>query len=185
MSFPFDAVASLTQQFRDLREPSVSLPNIVPVGLVADYSRRASTEPIECRNLAAWREPGVALNRPFFQLHAETRPLVVDLLYISCSTGTFTFTFGIADFQLQPPTGAQASLPLGGIAPTGLLDAGVTAVGFAGQVSVTISPTPQNIPSGSELRALVPPGFTMFGGLTPSGVGQPMDFGILWREIVT
>ena len=184
MSFPFDATAALAKLLRNVGEAVTELPSIVPVAVISDYSLRSSTESIECRGLAAWVKAGVGGQSVKFQIHAPTRPVVVELLRVKQTNPAAVLTMFLGFFTFQDPVGAVGVMDLGGIAHTALVDSLTSAGVVAGVLSFPLeSGVPEEIPGSMPLRLLIPVGQTLTCGIVPV-VGDPLEVALLFREIV-
>lgn len=190
MSFPFDATAALVQKFRSLNEPVTGLPAIAPVALVADYTRRTSGEVTECRGISGWRHLPLAGANHYFQIQAPVRPVVVEsirLLVTSGGTHSMHLTVGAVPFiGFLPPYGNEGVMDLGGVGHTAAVDQGPFAAAFGGLVQVPIQTNVMHtVPENGDLRALIPPGWFLSGGITVAGGGVACEVLVLFREVIT
>lgn len=181
MSFPFDSAARLVSAFRSLNEPVVSLPSIAPVALLADYSRRSSSEGIECRGLVGGLISFAAGRTPFVQVSAPSRPVIVDSVRIRQGDLSAVLGVTISPAHLVAPAAGSAIQDIGGVAHTAWVQSGTVAGPLAGTTDLPITDGIFDWPSGSLLRLYVPRGVHL---TLTTNVSVQWEWMLLLREIV-
>lgn len=183
MSFPFDSAARLVSQFRELNEPVTSLPSIVPVAMLADYTRRSSSEPIECRALCGWVEVAVIGRTPYFQITAPTRPVVLESLRLKQDYTDGSMALTLAVSPIIPPAPGLAMLPMGGVGPTAWIQSATWPGALGGTTIIPLEQGTSEFPADGGLRLLIPQGrtLTVTSGLT----NNRWEVALILREIVT
>lgn len=181
MSFPFDATARLVSAFRSLDEPVVALPSIAPVALLADYSRRSSSEGIECHGLVGGTIAFAAGRTPFVQVSAPARPVIVDAVRLRQGNLTALLGMTVTPTHLVAPAAGSTVLDLGGVAHTAWVQSGTVAGPLLGTTNLPITDAIFDWPSGSSLRLYVARGVHL---VLSTDVSVQWEWVLLLREIV-
>lgn len=182
MSFPFDSYQRVSALLRALNEPLAEVRPPAPVFIVSDFTRSASTEAFESRGLASGVLLALAGSTARFQLHAPSRPCVVESLRIKVGNASASLSVLVGPYQdVSPPVGAVAKLECGGIPTTALVDSRRAAGALAGTVQIPLELGPQEIPTNGSLRVLVPIGQTLV--VACSLVNVQLEYLMLWREV--